>query len=164
MPSRWSEVGKGCEAGGRVYSTKCPPPQHAPPGSPPQPPTALTCLLALAKASPTPSWVGPLYPGGQASQRKPGLVLMQRTWGKQGWALHWGKKGPGGSEDGRIAGPPRERLLRAYWACTCKVQGPSASSWGAGSAMWGRGHCPKGHTRLCLDVGRGKTRRGTERA
>lgn len=44
----------------------------------------LTCLLALAKASPTPSWVGPLYPGGQASQRKPGLVLTHRTRGKQG--------------------------------------------------------------------------------
>ena len=48
---------------------------------------------------------------------------MQRTWGKQGWALHWGRKGPGGSEDGGVAGPPRERRLRAYWACTCKVQG-----------------------------------------
>jgi hypothetical protein len=62
----------------------------------------LTCLLALAKASPTPSWGGPLYPGGQASQRKPGLVLMQRTRGKQGWALHWGTKDHGGSEDPRV--------------------------------------------------------------
>ena len=26
--------------------------------------------------------------------------------------------------------------------------------------MWGRGYCPRGHTRLCLDVGKGKIRRG----
>lgn len=71
---------------------------------------ALTCLLALAKASPTPSWVGPLYPGGQASQRKPGLVLMQRTRGKQGWELHWRRKGHGGSEDAEL-GPSQSRAL-----------------------------------------------------
>lgn len=64
-----------------------------------QPSTTLTCLLALAKASPTPSWAGPLNPGGQASQRKPGLVLTQRTRGKQGWAVHWRRKGRGESED-----------------------------------------------------------------
>lgn len=79
------------------------------------PSTALTCLLALAKASPTPSWAGPLNPGGQASQRKPGLVLTQRTRGKQGCALHWGRKGHGGSED---AGgePRRERRLKILGA------------------------------------------------
>lgn len=65
-------------------------------------PKALTCLLVLAKASPTPSWVEPLNPGGHASQRKPGLVLMQRTRGKQGWALHWEEKGHGGSEDSEL--------------------------------------------------------------
>lgn len=62
------------------------PPPTTPPGATRK---ALTCLLALAKGSPTPSWVVPLYPEGQASHRKPGLVLMQRTRGKQGWALHW---------------------------------------------------------------------------
>jgi len=75
-----------------------------------QPPMALTCLLALAKASPTPSWVGPLNPGGQASQRKPGLVLMQRTRGKQGWAVHWRRKGRGGSEDEELGLPERGAL------------------------------------------------------
>lgn len=123
-----------------------------------QSPTALTCLLALAKASPTPSWVGPLNPGGQASQRKPGLVLMQRTRGKQGWAVHWRRKGPGGSEDEELGLPQRGALGLIGLV---KFKGHQLAIGGRGCHVGQRLLSQRsGHTRLCLDVGKGKTRRG----
>lgn len=106
--STWSEAGKRPRGSRSSRNKMRTPPPRNPPGATPQ---ALTCLLVLAKGSPTPSWAGPLYPEGQASHRKPGLVLMQRTRGKQGCALHWRTRAMEGQR--RRSRAPQPRRPRA---------------------------------------------------
>lgn len=48
-----------------------------------------TCLLRKAASKPIPDGAFPVYPGGQGSQRKPGLKGMQRTFESHGLNLHW---------------------------------------------------------------------------
>lgn len=140
-PSRWSEAGKRPRRWRSLVNKMLPL-------------KALTCLLALAKASPTPSCGGPLYPGGQASQRKPGLVLMQRTRGKQGWELHWRRKGHGGSEDAEL-GPS---LSSALWLLRLGVRkSKDRQPTLGGGCHVGGGDRPRSQGRFCLGVGRGAT-------
>lgn len=54
--------------------------------------SAHTCLYLNAASMPTPSGVLPVYPSGQGSQRKPGRMLKQRTFGSQGLNLHCEKE------------------------------------------------------------------------
>lgn len=176
-------AGDGAPAGESPKSGRAPPPRPAPPPgpirsipSPSRPGLPLTCLLALAKANPTPSWLGPLYPGGQGSQRKPGLVFTQRTRGKHGWALHWGRQGrqvrggaplpwegPSDGAAGTRRTPRRPGGARGQFRVPARPTLPGAQELGVGAAVPSGGGLRAGGRPCQAEAAAGQGRRRAPR-